>query len=60
MSSILLDASAIPVTNFSESFFFSPGVDRRFNSKEFQAFYPINSYKDTNTIKFVIPKWTNG
>ena len=56
MSSILVDASAIPVSNFTESFFFNPGVDKRFTGREFCVYYPINHYHGANTIKFQIPK----
>ena len=60
MSSVLVDASAVPVSNFTESFFFNPGFDKRLTSREFQIFHPINSYGGCNTIKFDLPKWTNG
>lgn len=60
MSSILVDASAVPVSNFTESFFFNPGYDKRLTSREFHVFHPSNAYSGSDNIQFSIPAWTNG
>ena len=60
--SVLIDASAIPVSSFTESFFFKPGYNKRFSSREYMVYHQKNSYQDVvnNQINFFFPKWTNG
>jgi hypothetical protein len=60
MANIITDSSSIPVTSFTNSWFFEKGFDRRFTSKEYMSFFPVNSYAESSLIKFVLPKWLNG
>jgi len=60
MSSLLVDVSSVPVANFTESFFFNPGYDKRMSSREFHVYHPTNAYAGTDSVTFKFPKWTNG
>ena len=60
MASVLVDAAAVSVTNFSDSFFVNPGYDKRMTSREFHVYYPTNAYAGTSSVLFKFPSWSNG